>query len=120
LRTLIATARGREQPVWIPICICPREPVEVIDVWRVGLRATGSDDYVVNEFFVQEEWTIADAWVCFPAAPAGDALRRAHDQYVRELHRNRCPRHCARRDRTGERACRRENADGIIIGPARK
>lgn len=41
------------------LCIFPREQVEIFDVWHVGgLRATGSNEYFVNEVFVPEEWTI--------------------------------------------------------------
>jgi alkylation response protein AidB-like acyl-CoA dehydrogenase len=42
------------------ICIFPRDKVDVIDVWHVGgLRATGSNNYAVNELLIPEEWTIS-------------------------------------------------------------
>jgi alkylation response protein AidB-like acyl-CoA dehydrogenase len=41
------------------ICLFPRRDVRVIDVWHVsGLRATGSNDYEVDDLFVPEARTL--------------------------------------------------------------
>jgi alkylation response protein AidB-like acyl-CoA dehydrogenase len=41
------------------LCIFPRADTTVFDVWHVGgLRATGSNDYAVNDLFVPREMTM--------------------------------------------------------------
>lgn len=58
------------------ICYVPRERVEFLGNWNVsGLNATGSQDYVLPEGFVAEDYTIDGALVT-PLAP-----RRGGDLY---------------------------------------
>jgi alkylation response protein AidB-like acyl-CoA dehydrogenase len=41
------------------ICLFPRRDVQIIDVWHVsGLRATGSNDYMVHDLLVPETHTL--------------------------------------------------------------
>jgi alkylation response protein AidB-like acyl-CoA dehydrogenase len=42
----------------VRVCVVPRDAVEVEDTWHVlGMRATGSNDFAVNDVFVPEEMT---------------------------------------------------------------
>lgn len=45
-------------PPEVRVCVVPRDAVEVEDNWYVlGMRATGSNDFAVNDVFVPEEMT---------------------------------------------------------------
>ena len=51
--------RGADGSPEFRLCLFPRTEVEVFDIWHVtGLRATGSNDYRVNDLFVPEQHTI--------------------------------------------------------------
>jgi alkylation response protein AidB-like acyl-CoA dehydrogenase len=42
----------------VRVCVVPRDAIEVEDTWHVlGMRATGSNDFAVNDVFVPEEMT---------------------------------------------------------------
>jgi alkylation response protein AidB-like acyl-CoA dehydrogenase len=45
-------------PPSVRVCIVPRDAVEVQDTWHVlGMRATGSNDFAVNDVFVPDDMT---------------------------------------------------------------
>jgi alkylation response protein AidB-like acyl-CoA dehydrogenase len=42
----------------VRVCVVPKDAVEVADTWHVlGMRATGSNDFAVNDVFVPEDLT---------------------------------------------------------------
>ncbi len=46
----------------VRVCVVPRDAIEVEDTWHVlGMRATGSNDFAVNDVFVPEEMTYPPA-----------------------------------------------------------
>lgn len=54
------------------LCFVPREKVEVLDVWHVGgMRATGSNDFQVRDYFVPEKHTIRLMGLQLPAVAPG-------------------------------------------------
>ncbi len=56
LQGLLAGVDGR--PPKVKVLVVPKDAVEVEDTWHVlGMRATGSNDFAVNDVFVPEELT---------------------------------------------------------------
>jgi alkylation response protein AidB-like acyl-CoA dehydrogenase len=51
-----------EGPPNVRVCIVPKDAVEVQDTWHVlGMRATGSNDFTVDDVFIPEEMTYPPA-----------------------------------------------------------
>ena len=49
---------GNGGPPRVRVCVLPKDAVEVQDTWHVlGMRATGSNDFAVDDVFVPEDMT---------------------------------------------------------------
>jgi alkylation response protein AidB-like acyl-CoA dehydrogenase len=56
---------GNGGPPAIRVCVVPRDAFEVEDTWHVlGMRATGSNDFNIDDVFVPEEMTFAPGSPC--------------------------------------------------------